>query len=866
MATVGTTTVADSLAPPGCAPIARRNGSATLLFTAIRTATDTLTIFRSTDNGGSWASYASFTHTGLQEWSSIIAENGGYVHLAYRTGTSGGGGQDILWYRRLNTGTGSFSSALQVSGNNSNGGTIGSRWQGVDLAVFRNPDSSYAIIVAGIYVEAGVRWGAYAHGVSIEKNAGAIYLNNGIITGTRGWLITGASPGRSGITLETEHNGDGYTASTPNVWMTWGRNTIRMVKIAWKSSVIGWQGPSAHQTIRSTLPTSQDYVAGRWDGSQWLMAVPNPDDTTSVRVYQRNRANSATTTFDSPAHPTGVIRNCALSYDSATKNIRVYAVGTSTNVLYYCDYVRATGTWSSWSSVVATAVLGATEWGVGRGGSSQSATHQVITGASGSPNTYSHTAMSASAAPGVNSFVTAGQAYVNGGPAHVGAALPLAWTFSDPDPGQTQGSYALARQIGAGALSFWNATTSTWGASQVQNVSSAQGVTLPSGWGVDGDLVHQYRVLVWDSAGIPAAAYSPALALYPSAQVNPTVTAPTGGGIVTTDTVTVTWTVAEQTGIRVVLTQTSPAAGVVFDSGPLMGYTDTSYAVPLSLPNGIAYSLDFWTYNNDGLPSAPVTRAFTVAYAPPPAPAVTSVAIPAQGIIQVTAVNPAAVGSQPALADQDLWRRKKTGAATVLNTNAGFAGNTTGWQATGSAGTLSYSTAQFKSSPGSARMVPNGAAAQIMVETAGANLIDVTPGQAYVASAWVRPDTGNKPLKIALFWYTSGIAYLGDSTVLLTGPVATAWHFLEVVGDPPATAAKLQVAVGAYGTPAAGDAFYVDDVQVRVANPDPGVRVAAGITSGAVVDDWGATATVDWEYQLVARGVNGTSISGPWAG
>lgn len=864
MATVGTTSIADALAPPGCAPVARRfiSGTTYHYFAAVRTGTDTLSIYRSTDDTASWAAYASFTHTGLQEWSSIVVDSAGYLHVAYRTGTSGGGGTDLLWYRRLNLSSASFSGALQVSGAPTNGGTIGARFQGVDLAVVRNADSSYAIMVVGAYSETGVLSGIYAHGVSIAKNAGAITLNNGLITGTRFWSITGAPAGRSGVSVELEHNGDGYTASTPNAWITWGRTAIRMVKVAWKSGT--WQGPSSYQTIRSTLATSQDYTAGRWDGTQWLMAVPNPDDTTSVRVYQRNRANSSTSTFDTPAHTTGVVRNCAVSYDNTTKNLRVYAVGTSTGVLYYCDYVRATQIWAAWSVVVATAVLGATEWGVGRGGSALLGRHELVLGASGSPNTMSHYSMGTSAAPAVNSFVTTGQAYTNGSAANVGAALPLAWTFSDPDPAQTQGYYALARQIGAGALSFWNATSNTWGASQVQNASATQGVTLPAAWGADGDLVHQYRVLVWDNVGVPASAYSPALALTPSAQVNPTVTAPTAAAVINTDKLTITWTAAEQTGIQVRLVQTSPIARTVFVTGPLMGFTDTSYTIPVSLANGTGYDLTFTTFNNEKLPSAPVTRSFTVQYATPPAPTPAQVALPAAGIIQVTATNPAAVGVQPALIDQDLYRRVKAAGTAVLNANPTMAGNVTGWQVNGGNGTLTYSTTQSKSAPGSARMVPNGAALQCLVDSSA--LVDVAPGQAYIGSCWIRPDTSNKPIKVSLFWYTSGVVYITDATVLVTTPVGGAWHYIEVVGDPPGTAAKVQISAGVYSTPAAGDAFYADDVQIRVYNPDPGVPLATGLDAGAVIGDWGAKALTDYEYRLVARGANGTSIAGQWVG
>src|SRR4051812_6625127 len=95
------------------------------LYTLVFTATDTLTLYRSTDSGGSWGSYAAFTHTGLQEWSSVVVDKNGYAHLSYRVDT---GSLDTIWYRRCNLTSAAWSAGLQVSGSDSNGGVIGSVW------------------------------------------------------------------------------------------------------------------------------------------------------------------------------------------------------------------------------------------------------------------------------------------------------------------------------------------------------------------------------------------------------------------------------------------------------------------------------------------------------------------------------------------------------------------------------------------------------------------------------------------------------------------------------------------------------------------------------------------------------------------
>jgi hypothetical protein len=216
------------------------------------------------------------------------------------------------------------------------------------------------------------------------------------------------------------------------------------------------------------------------------------------------------------------------------------------------------------------------------------------------------------------------------------------------------------------------------------------------------------------------------------------------------------------------------------------------------------------------------------------------------------------------LSYQELYRRVAT--TPVLNANSSFAGNTTGYAIGGSGGgTLSYSTAQFISSPGAGRYVPSGSSASPTVESTP---VTIDPTQVYLASGWIRPDTTTKPVQIAVNWYTSGGTYISTSAATITAtPVANAWQFLYVVADPTgvATAAKASLFLSrGSGTPAAGDAWYVDDMELEVYNTDVGVRIASGLNSGATFNDWGAAASVDYEYQLVVYSSNQTHIAGPW--
>lgn len=867
MAQVATTgTVTDQIPGPPAGSITRDTTTG-YLYVAYQSAAGTLTVNRSTDGGTSWVFWASFTQTNLAEWSSIVID-GSWGHIAYRISTTGGGGTDTIWYRRLLVSgtTGSFSPGLQTSSADSNGGTAGGTWQGLDIGVVRNGNGSYCIAIAGARTQGTTRYGVQVMGVAISSDASSIVQRNDLIGGTRQWWINGTAPGRSGVTVDVEHNGNGQTSATPNLWIAWGRSALYMVKLSWIGSTQGWSGPTNPVTIRAALAVAQDYAAARWDGSQWMMAVASPDDTTKVRIYQRNKANTVTTTYDTTtAHPQGIVRYIALSYDATTKNLRVYAIGTSGSVIYYSDYVRASSTWTTWTAVNGATVLGTgSEWATRRGGSSGSARHDLIYGLTGSPNTLQHFQQTQSTAPNVatwNYAITP----TNGSAADVAAVLPLAWTFSDADPGDTQGLYSVSRQIGAGALAYWRASDSTWQASEIQNASATPQLNLAAAWGADADLVHQYRVKVYDAAGTGSAAYSDALAIIPSAKVNPTITAPAAAAVLTADSVTITWTAAEQTAYRVRLTQTSPSTATVYDSGKVAS-TATSLTVPYTLANATGWTIELTTYNNEGLASTAQTRAFTVSYAPPPASVAVPTAVPASGWMSVGSAALAAVGTQPAIISQDLYRRTKLYA--TLNPNPTMAGNTTGWTNIG--GTLTYSTTQSYSAPGSARLVPTGAAADSLVRlTTPIDVADVTAaGGVLVARGWIRPDTANKSMRIEVDFYDAGGSLLGFVPATFTAVVAGAWQYLRCTADFTTypTATKAGVSIGLTGTPAAGDAFYADDVTLRRSNADRGVRVSQLQGAGATVNDWQAPGATDLEYQWVAKGANGTTLNGPWTG
>ena len=866
MATIDSVLIGTAMDWPSHATIAR-NPTTGDQFAFLRyNGSDTYRLYLGNVAGTSWNQIGGFSRANLIEWSSLHMDPvGRTLHLAYRVSD---GSTDRLFYRRFNISGLTWSAELQVSGTSgsgdANGGVPGAFWQGVDLAVVRNRDASYAIAVVGANNYAGSKYGVIVHGVSISA-AGTIYLNNGIIINNRSFQITGTSPGRSTPVCEIEHTGDGATSSTPHLWISWGRTKLYSTRLSWQGTSVGWQGTSSIVTVDSSTP-ALDYVPARWDGSRWVMLAINSNDSTIIDVYERTSANSATSIKATPQHTNGAVRAMALSYDTVTKNLRVYAVGTTNATLYRIDFVRATGLWGSWVQVSADAITGSTpaQFAIRRGGTAPTGKYDVmyLTGTS-TPWTLKALHESLQYAPGTPVWDTSTVPYTNGGAADVGAGLLLDWTFVDQDSTDTQASYALRRQIGAGAFTWWRVSDSTWQAVETFNASGTTSVTLPSAWASGSDANHQFAVKTRDSGALDSP-YSAALAIVPSVLVNPTITAPTVAQVITVNSLTVTWTVAEQTQFRVRLL-TNPGNEVMFTSDWVTS-TDLTYTPPYGLENGTVWTLELRTKNNEGLASTPQVRAFSVAYTTPAAPTLVATGNTPAGGIAVAITNLTPTGGQPSVASQSISRRPITAAATPLNANPFFTTNTTGWSqgGGGAAGTFTRSTTQAHEGVASARYVPPGSGT--LTPQIECTPVAIDPTKTYVGSAWIRPDTANKPILVSINWYTSGASYLGSSQVTVAVPTAGVWHYLEVVANPGLwpTAGLASVGAGANNTPAAVDAWYADEIILRLNDPNPGDRIATLLPSGATFLDARAAARTLYEYRVTTFGSNGAQISSPW--
>lgn len=148
--------------------------------------------------------------------------------------------------------------------------------------------------------------------------------------------------------------------------------------------------------------------------------------------------------------------------------------------------------------------------------------------------------------------------------------------------------------------------------------------------------------------------------------------------------------------------------------------------------------------------------------------------------------------------------------------NPRFETDLTDWTAFG-ASSATVSPLQAHSGTQSARLVPTGSAADVLLAS---GLTPVVPGQIVAAHAWFWTTSATtNTTRLMVNWYDASQVFLSPSLVLAS-TVAGTWTPVAGSFTAPAGAAYMQVVPGLVGTPAAGQIFYVDDVTIGPATTD----------------------------------------------
>lgn len=545
MATIATITTTPIFQYPAATYLDRPRDNGPLgaghqqLFCMTKNASGNFELFRSTNNGTSWSTYVTLVRANVQEWASLWADSGG-IHWMYRTNE---GGEDRIFFRYFDYNSAAWGSETMIAWAN-NSGSPGSYYTGIDFTVVDMVGQGKTVIGCAIGANVGGQRGV--HCFSATGTWPNIANANGRVLGA---YYNGTGTGRMtpSVDMESTNGSDGKSATVPHMWVAFGRANIARIKFAWTG--FDWQPANGYNDTAGGFSPELDYVSARYDGQRFLICTPY-GSTGSAIVWEINQGNTTTSMRISPVHPQGVVTHCTVSYNNTTGDFRIYAIGTSTAQLYYTEYIRATSTYSAWTQVLATTVLGSgKEFGVRRSNYGNSR-FDVYTGHT---NLQTHTSHLYNSAPTAPTWVLP----TTGGAADVAQTLFLDWQFNDPNAGDTQGSYAISRQIGAGALNYWRASDSTWQVAEVQNASSTTNILIAASWGSGSDANYTFKVKTWDAVGL-AGPYGAGTIVIPSVVVNPTMTNPTSNQVVATNLIVPTWTVSEQTQFRVALAGTDP--------------------------------------------------------------------------------------------------------------------------------------------------------------------------------------------------------------------------------------------------------------------------------------------------------------------
>lgn len=230
----------------------------------------------------------------------------------------------------------------------------------------------------------------------------------------------------------------------------------------------------------------------------------------------------------------------------------------------------------------------------------------------------------------------------------------LAWTFNDPDPGDTQSKFDLRWRQGVGAWTTITQTTTT-------PYYDAPAATFPVG-------SVEWQVMPYDAQGLPATAWSAsAFFTAATAPATPAITSPANNSAQGAPTGLLAWSAPTQDAYQV--RKVADNAGVANTS---VVYYDTGTVVSSSARDA---PLDFPTNNRTehlqvrirvgGLWSTWSSVKVNVAWSPPAVPTIVTTARADLAAIDVAVTNPAPVGTQPVLATTELWRRRVGGTETL---------------------------------------------------------------------------------------------------------------------------------------------------------------------------------------------------------
>jgi len=228
----------------------------------------------------------------------------------------------------------------------------------------------------------------------------------------------------------------------------------------------------------------------------------------------------------------------------------------------------------------------------------------------------------------------------------LGITQRFSWTFSDPDPGDTQSQYDLRyRVVGAGS---WTDTTET----TPNNFRDIAGATFTAA-------DFEWQVRTYDALGADGPYSASEFFTAAAAPSTPTITAPTVDATIS-NTATLSWSAPSQTDYqarRVADNAGSPNTAIVyFDTGEITSVPLRTLNVAFEINN--RYEHVQLRVKNAGLWSAYATARVFVSYTSVAPGTVSVTADSTTASLEVTTVAGAVVGAAPTPVSVDIYVRE----------------------------------------------------------------------------------------------------------------------------------------------------------------------------------------------------------------
>lgn len=410
-------------------------------------------------------------------------------------------------------------------------------------------------------------------------------------------------------------------------------------------------------------------------------------------------------------------------------------------------------------------------------------------------------------------------------------AQTFSWSFTDPNPGDTQSAYQLEiSRVSDGVVVL-----------DTGKVVSSTPSRLVSGGTISNGFDYRWRVRTWDAldAQGPYSGYGLFTA---SAGGTVTITSPATDNplSVVTDDLPITWSVTgtTQAAYRIWLYR---GTTLVSDTNWIAS-TATSATISGMLSDQ-AHEIRVQVRNASNVTTNTASRFLTPSFSTPEKPLITVQQNADEGYVLVSIENPA------------------PGAPAAGFTEWGFESGVTGW--TGTNGTLAQDVTLAHRDTASAKLTVTGTPVQAYARPAN---VAVTPGTRYTARMWVYRSTAGK-VTAAIDWASVATGYVSTSAVDFN-VAATTWTPIEVTGTCPATADRAGYGPTLSASPATGTSVNFDEVVLTIASDRPDVssnsilrrkagtsdpwEVVGSTKADGTFRDYTAGGNVSYEYR--ARG------------